>query len=562
MNLIVIHKNNNSPTSSNNGLLRLCISSEPIASVIFDGLSKNLQLNGDTNVAVAIPERWAGESRLTSPKIEHYRKDIPLSYKQPQLTRRNCWFVISDGRFATQIDRDLLDKVLADIRADVAMVNVKPELLAYREKVQLTAQGKVAGFRRLYSDSAEPAPIPPDWPHHIFIKTNVLDQVLANHTLPQSFSALLKRCRSNALTLRAMSVGGTILDLDTEQGLLGFLTTKLNPSVHNYPNSNNKSQKEILDGSSVTISDSARLFGKVLFGQNVNIGQNAIIVGPAIISNNVKIGKGAVIRASIIGPDVSVPRNHLIENRVLLHSQPHQKQTERIKMGRLITSTNVRAAYKNSCPSNFRTWPRFAYARCLKRIADIVAAVTALVLFAPILPLIALVIKLTSRGPVFFKDTRQGLHSRAFNCLKFRTMLVGADKMQDKLRVLNQADGPQFKLADDPRLDAVGRFLRDTYIDEVPQFFNVLFGQMSLVGPRPSPESENTLCPPWRDARLSVRPGMTGLWQVCRTRQPMKDFQEWIHYDIKYVRNLSLKLDLWVCWQTAKQLVKNFIRQF
>jgi lipopolysaccharide/colanic/teichoic acid biosynthesis glycosyltransferase len=141
-------------------------------------------------------------------------------------------------------------------------------------------------------------------------------------------------------------------------------------------------------------------------------------------------------------------------------------------------------------------------------------------------------------------------------------MLVGADKMQDKLRVLNQADGPQFKLADDPRLDAVGRFLRDTYIDEVPQFFNVLFGQMSLVGPRPSPESENTLCPPWRDARLSVRPGMTGLWQVCRTRQPMKDFQEWIHYDIKYVRDLTLRMDLWICCQTAKKMVKNFIRQF
>jgi lipopolysaccharide/colanic/teichoic acid biosynthesis glycosyltransferase len=157
---------------------------------------------------------------------------------------------------------------------------------------------------------------------------------------------------------------------------------------------------------------------------------------------------------------------------------------------------------------------------------------------------------------------RQGLHGKEFYCLKFRTMLVGADKIQDKLRVFNQADGPQFKMMDDPRLSTVGKFLRDTYIDEIPQFFNVLFGQMSLVGPRPSPKSENTLCPPWHDARLSVRPGITGLWQVCRTRQPMKDFQEWIHYDIKYVRNLSLKLDLWICWQTAKQMVKSFVNQF
>jgi len=117
-------------------------------------------------------------------------------------------------------------------------------------------------------------------------------------------------------------------------------------------------------------------------------------------------------------------------------------------------------------------------------------------------------------------------------------------------------------MADDPRLNAVGRFLRDTFIDEIPQFFNVLLGQMSIVGPRPSPESENTLCPFWRDARLSVRPGITGLWQVCRTREPMKDFQEWIYYDTRYVRNLSLRMDLWISWQTAKKLVENFISEF
>ncbi|MEK7992640.1 MAG: sugar transferase, partial [Planctomycetota bacterium] len=86
--------------------------------------------------------------------------------------------------------------------------------------------------------------------------------------------------------------------------------------------------------------------------------------------------------------------------------------------------------------------------------------------------------------------------------------------------------------------------------------------QMSVVGPRPSPESENTLCPHWRDARLSVRPGITGLWQIFRTREPMRDFQEWIHYDVQYVRSLSLKTDLWICWQTTRKLLDNFISQF
>ena len=146
--------------------------------------------------------------------------------------------------------------------------------------------------------------------------------------------------------------------------------------------------------------------------------------------------------------------------------------------------------------------------------------------------------------------------------VKVRTMVSGAAKIQEQLRVVSQVDGPQFKMDDDPRISTVGRFLRETYIDEIPQFFNVLFGQMSIVGPRPSPESENTLCPSWRDARLSVRPGITGLWQVHRTREPMKDFQEWIHYDTEYVRNLSLKMDLLTCWQTARKLCENFISQF
>jgi lipopolysaccharide/colanic/teichoic acid biosynthesis glycosyltransferase len=141
-------------------------------------------------------------------------------------------------------------------------------------------------------------------------------------------------------------------------------------------------------------------------------------------------------------------------------------------------------------------------------------------------------------------------------------MVVGADKIQDRMRVLNQVDGPQFRMEYDPRVSVVGRFLRNTYIDEIPQFFNVLLGQMSVVGPRPSPESENTLCPSWHDARLSVRPGITGLWQVCRTRQPMRDFQEWIYYDTRYVKNLSLKMDLWIFRQTIKKTLESFIDQF
>ena len=134
--------------------------------------------------------------------------------------------------------------------------------------------------------------------------------------------------------------------------------------------------------------------------------------------------------------------------------------------------------------------------------------------------------------------------------------------MQELLRIANQVDGPQFKIEDDPRVSPIGKFLRDTCIDELPQFLNVLVGQMSIVGPRPSPEHENELCPVWRDARLSVRPGITGLWQVYRTRGVSMDFQEWIHYDLEYVRQISFRTDVWICLKTAAMLISKFLDQF
>jgi lipopolysaccharide/colanic/teichoic acid biosynthesis glycosyltransferase len=185
-----------------------------------------------------------------------------------------------------------------------------------------------------------------------------------------------------------------------------------------------------------------------------------------------------------------------------------------------------------------------------------------LTLLAPVFFILAIFIKLTSSGPVFYKSIREGRYGRQIRCLKFRTMVAGAEQMQEKLRIVNEVDGPQFKIVHDPRISSLGRFLRDTCLDETPQFINVLLGQMSIVGPRPSPENENSQCPPWRDARLSVRPGITGLWQISRTRRPSRDFQEWVHYDTEYIRKLSLKTDLWICFKTFIKLINDFIDQF
>ncbi len=571
MQLIIIHRNQNAITDNGNNLLRFAISSEPIASVVIEGVSREFSLSGVSSLgwsrnisrpgsrqgkAVwAIPEEWGIDNLITTPEITTYTGKGPIYFNLPRKTKRHPWFAISDGRFATQINTGLLKKVLANIKADVLAVNAEPELLAYREKVQLTVQNKVAGFRRYYSDSVEPAPIPKDWPHYIFIKTDILEQILVDGALHRSFSTFLQNCQNNALTLHTINIAGMVLDLETEDGLLNFCRTRLSeirPALVRKTHDSN------------TISPDSRLVGKVLLGKNVHIGPKAIVVGPTIIGDNVKIKKGAVINSSIIGPDVYVPQNQVLQNCVVKGPQYNWKRLNRSKsnFSKQISYQKFDLNHRECAKGTFRSWPRLSYAGSFKRIADCLAAIIVLILFVPIIPFIALAIKLTSPGPVFFKDKRQGLHGKEFYCLKFRSMTVGAESMQDKLRVVSEVDGPQFKMADDPRISAVGRFLRGTYIDEIPQFLNVLLGQMSVAGPRPSPESENTQCPSWRDARLSVRPGITGLWQVCRTRNPGGDFQEWIHYDTKYVKNLSPRLDLWICWKTTKILVEKFVSQF
>lgn len=199
--------------------------------------------------------------------------------------------------------------------------------------------------------------------------------------------------------------------------------------------------------------------------------------------------------------------------------------------------------------------------RALKRAFDIVVALIAGTILLPLFPMIGIAIWLEDGFPVFFTHPRETIGGKQFPCFKFRSMRKDAEDIKQRLREqqVNQADGPQFFMENDPRVTRVGRFIRDTNLDELPQLLNVLAGHMSIVGPRPSPFSENQYCPPWREARLSVRPGITGLWQVKRSRTPGLDFQEWIRYDIEYVENISWKLDLTIIWQTAVSILKRIL---
>jgi lipopolysaccharide/colanic/teichoic acid biosynthesis glycosyltransferase len=199
---------------------------------------------------------------------------------------------------------------------------------------------------------------------------------------------------------------------------------------------------------------------------------------------------------------------------------------------------------------------RSTLSRHAKRLFDIVFALCAILLTLPLYPLVMLAILLEDGRPFFFAHSRETIGGREFPCIKFRSMRKDAEKIKAELRVQNQADGPQFYIENDPRLTRVGRIIRKANIDELPQFFNVLLGHMSIVGPRPSPHQENQFCPAWREARLSVRPGVTGLWQVNRTRIRGSDFQEWIKYDIQYVESQSWLLDLRIIWKTFTVILR------
>jgi lipopolysaccharide/colanic/teichoic acid biosynthesis glycosyltransferase len=553
MNMIVLHKKEYPGSNDGGGsLLQFAVCTEPLAAHVFNRLSRSVFNGHNGDSIVMLPQGWDAEHPNTRMVINHYGQELPLGVNTKGGGKADPWFIICNGRYIVRIHYPWLRKILDTMQADVVAVNVTSELQAFYEKTLITSQNHLVGFRRFYGDSVRPGSIPNDWPHCLFIKTGSLDKAAVGDILPLDFTQFIDRCNSNSLAVQGLDVGGAVLDLNTEEGLIGLLRTELKVTA--------QSGCLAPEPQDMEIADSAKLFGEITFGRSVRIGPHAIIVGPAILGHEVIIGEGSVVRSSVLGPGVSVPPQCLIQNRVLLDSRDCSRQSgQEDAMGNK-TVGNIRGFDEETI--HFRKWPRFSYAGCFKRIADILIAVMVLLLFVPIILAVILVIKIFSPGPVFFKHKRQGMHGRAFHCLKFRTMITGADKMQEKIRRLNQVDGPQFRIDDDPRISSVGRFLRDTYLDEIPQFLNVLLGQMSIVGPRPSPEAENTLCPSWHDARLSVRPGVTGLWQICRTRQPMQDFQEWIYYDVKYVESLSLKMDMKICWMTAKKMFDNFIDQF
>lgn len=183
-----------------------------------------------------------------------------------------------------------------------------------------------------------------------------------------------------------------------------------------------------------------------------------------------------------------------------------------------------------------------------KRSIDFVGALFGIIIFSPLFLIVSISIKIESKGPIVFSQKRIGRYGKEFNIYKFRSMVVNAEKLKNKLAVQNEMSGPMFKMKNDPRITKIGKFIRKTSIDELPQLINILKGDMSLVGPRPSLPTEVNEFEDWMHKRHYVRPGLTCYWQV--NGRNSIDFEDWMKLDIKYVEERSLFVDIKLIFKT------------
>jgi lipopolysaccharide/colanic/teichoic acid biosynthesis glycosyltransferase len=317
-------------------------------------------------------------------------------------------------------------------------------------------------------------------------------------------------------------------------------------------------------GKNVRVGRNVNIIAPVIIGDNTVIEDNAQIVGPAAIGADCRVGPAAVIRESTIWSGASIAAKASVARSIITCGG-------RVNAGRCIRDTVVvkdelKSATVNLLSRNFKittiassTAKRLPAVRrrrvfeLVKRTIDVTFALILIVMLLPLMGILALAIKLDSPGPVFFRQRRCGLHGREFTLLKYRSMIPDAHQRQKEFKHLNEIDGPVFKIANDPRVTGVGRLLRKLSLDEIPQLFNILRGDMSFVGPRPLARNELRLNPSWSETRLQVKPGLTGLWQISGRSD--SSFQDWVALDTYYARNQNLGLDLKILAQTPLKVV-------
>lgn len=317
------------------------------------------------------------------------------------------------------------------------------------------------------------------------------------------------------------------------------------------------------------ISASARVFVPAAVGSGSRVGDEAIILGPAAIGSHCEVEAGAVINECVILDNARINRGAYLHRCVICDGAIIDSLASLYEMAVMQTLATLPEQTMFSLRKHTRRNPAYMVGplewqtdakpiyQKIKRGLDVLLSSLGLIIAAPIMLVVALLIKLDSKGDIIFRQERCGNGGRNFIMYKFRSMLNNAEDLKRELLDLNEVDGPMFKIIRDPRMTRVGKIIRNTNIDELPQLWNVLKGDMSLVGPRPLSLDEMRYNPRWRDARLSVRPGLTGLWQVEAHTDVY--FNDWIVNDLEYVKHSSLWLDLKIMVKTLGRLVREAI---
>ncbi|HVQ29951.1 MAG TPA: sugar transferase [Vicinamibacteria bacterium] len=461
------------------------------------------------------------------------------------------WLLLADARRVPARGLDfagLLREIGNDPRRVRHQVALENSVGGTKECIQAGPEGRVMRLQRYYESVT--------WPFAEGVPCSfvpVASTVVARD-LP-FFSLDRLRAALSALGVPSgdLTVAGGAFDLFDPRALLA-LNERTIMQLPCFREGAPHPHKPLL-GRRCEVDPSARLIGPVVLHDDVKVGAGVTIVGPALLGAGSVVEEGAVVAQSLVFPEAVVKANTTVRQRVVANRSPEVEVRPRTSSRMQVTEPFVGppAGYHEPL-ADVSEHKRHSVYPSVKFVVEAFIAFVALVALSPLLLLLAILVKLDSRGPVFYGDGREGRGGLMFRCWKFRTMRPDAHARQHELLAKNQVDGPQFKLENDPRVTRLGRFLRPTNLDERPQLVNVFLGQMSFVGPRPSPFRENQMCIPWRDARLSVRPGITGLWQVCRHERASGDFHQWIYYDLLYVRLMSPWLDLKILTATVLTL--------
>lgn len=373
---------------------------------------------------------------------------------------------------------------------------------------------------------------------------------------------LLPRLREAGLNVSAHELAGHWRYINTIEDYLKMnwevLTGELNATpfmkqVH----------PQIWAGNNVHVAKGTTIKPPVIIGDNTVVHEGAQIIGPTAIGADCIIGKNVVLQESVVWNHGTLAEDSAIQHTVMMedaHVDTGRHIQDAVVVGHKLQPVAVNLLKKRFkidtiafSSSNLFAKSRRQFYEAAKRVKDLVMALTLIILFFPLLLLVALAIKLESPGPIVFRQKRCGLYGHEFNMLKFRSMLPNADHLQEQLRKMNEQDGPIFKIENDPRLTRVGKFIRKTSLDELPQLFNILKGEMSFVGPRPLARKELRYQPEWVETRLQVKPGLTGLWQV--NGRSNTSFSNWVKMDTQYVLNQNFLLDLKILVMTPLNVI-------